>query len=318
MEYTVLACAVIFGADESLLSVKLNNGLTFKRMSMIPMEDDLDSVFQISAEGLHRDYELARIDLNGNDENASDVICLYYSKEISLNKSDEVEYWRSLFNNEKSLLTQFDNNIRIIRLLKEGTVHFKRVAIHMQPKEANHKRVTIIEIGEAQNTKVIQKFSCTKKEIEIINKNISLIQFPLTPKILNSCHVYYDLSYHQPNHISLTLLIICLEMMFLNSENAKKVKLSKRCACFLYEDCNERIICFQKLKTLYEKRCKFVHDGEIIDVNDADIIYLRDCVRKSILKYQINDFVKSDVINNLKALISDLSYFNVQEKVDEI
>lgn len=64
-------CAVIFGADETILNLKLKNGFSFVRRSLIPSKDHLDQDFDTNDIRLRGAYETDRI-----DQETLDVICV--------------------------------------------------------------------------------------------------------------------------------------------------------------------------------------------------------------------------------------------------
>lgn len=290
--YTVTICAIIFGADETLLNVNLDNQFRFKRISI----------------GLRRDYETARIDGN------LDIICAFKSYTICLNRTEVEEYYRKMCDD---VLKYLDDRVRAIRLFVEGPVRFNKLSIKMNSEtvpvgqtDTSSSFITIIPINEAMGTSRISKFHCNDNEVYELNNNISLVKFPLSDMLLNNCHRYYDLSYHQDNFISITLLITCLEILFLNNENAKKEKLAKRCSVFIYDSKNDRLSSYNKLLIAYKKRSDFVHDGDSLQITDKDILFLRDCVRKSLIKYINNQHSKTNVIKMLKTTIENLDYWS--------
>ena len=267
-EYTLIICAGIFGTDETLLSIKLNNRFSFKRMSLIPIKDNLDAIFQVDAMGLRREYETARID------DSLDIICAYYSETVYsetviLEDKDAKDYFNLVCD---KALVDLDNSIRTIRLLVECSLHFKKMSVQMASKtfkfgttNMTYSFKAIIPISEALDTKIMQCFHCARKDINQLNKYLSSMQFPLSNQIVNSCHAYFDLSYHQLNHVSITLLITCLEMLYLHSEQGKKEKLAKRCAYFLYNHKSKRLKCFKRLQDLYKKRSElYITETQLI------------------------------------------------------
>jgi hypothetical protein len=292
-------CAVIFGANETLLKIKLNNGYQFQKMSLIPSVDNLDKIFDTSAMGLRREYETARIDDSLN------VVCAF--KEMSFyNDSQQLDEIFSKICDEA--LSNLDNDIRCIRFVKESPLRFKTLSINIKVGSDN-SYLSLIPIGEATATEEISRFNCTDAEVDEINKFVSECKLPLINSLLNHCFVFYDLSYHQPNSLSIVLLFTCLEMLFLENEQAKKERLSKRCALFLHIGQKSRQECYRILSDLYKKRSNFVHDGNNATIDNGDILYLRECVRKSIIKYRNSDLDKKQTIKDLRLEIDQLDYF---------
>ena len=301
-EYSVYA--VIFGADDSILNISLKDGFRFERKSLNPNVSSLDKVFDVTGFGLRREYEAARI-----DEDSLDVICavkenFYMQESSSLRERFEADVDRDL--------VSLDNQIRILRLIKEGAVRFIRIAFrqdteyHVEDFTLHGNHNDIVPIGEAMVTKRISQFHCDECEVAYINRQIQELCLPLSDSLLNSVHVYYDLSYHTEHCVSVTLLMTALEMLFLErNEGRKENKLSKRCAVYLFKD---NIPLMQtvnnNLLSLYDKRSDFVHEGNAANITDSDIITLREYVRKSMLKALAQTESKQQRIDRLKNYIS--------------
>lgn len=306
-EFLYMVCAVMFGADETLLNIQLRDGFSFVRKSLIPLKDHLDSVFETDAMGLRRDYETARI-----SPQSLDVICAIKEVTIDLNNSDAPNFFHE--ENDKNLIA-LDNQIRAIRFLEECPLRCKKIAFRMdsEPRNINGTEFCdsfceIFPVNESLGTIEITKLNCDETISDKINRELPLISFPLTDELLNMCHVYYDLSYHQGRHLSITLLTTALEMIYLGKEDAKKEKLAKRCAVYLYDRRENQIDCYNSLRQIYKKRSNFVHEGIFDQIEDKDILLLRHYVRKSIFKALSNKTNKKQRITNLKHKIANLDY----------
>lgn len=284
VKFTYTVHAVIFGADESLLKICLTNGFSFTRLSLNPRKNNLDRIFDTTDFGLRREYETARI-----DDHTLDVICAV--KEESFEQS--LVSLDSMFNSIVDLdLASLDNQIRAIRLMKEGPVRFKKMAAHLDfVKDDGEASIpcnynAVIPIGEAMTTRPISKFHCDEEELTFLNSTISGLTFPLSDALFNACHRYYDLSYHTEPCVSVTLLTTALEILFLErNANSKRQKLAKRCAVFLYNNAEQdRMTTYKCLISLYDKRSDFVHEGMAENITKEDIISLRAYVRDSLLK----------------------------------
>ena len=117
--------------------------------------------------------------------------------------------------------------------------------------------------------------------------------------------MYYDLSYHTEKYVSITLLTTALEVLFLKKdEEGKKQRLAKRCACYLYDDDQTIRSTYHKLKEEYKKRSEFVHDGKANGILDEDILFLRNCVRKSLIKAMSSTESKKQRIDDLVKIVT--------------
>lgn len=304
LQFDYSVCAVIFGADETLLKIELKDDFQFIKCSLRACDSNLDRIFDTNDMGLFRDYQQAVI-----DKNSQEVICAVKHKTY---KRLLAKYADQFYRDSDLDLISLDNQIRAIRLLKECPLRFKKIAFNLEIEDfyvGDNTRNSgthnwIHPIGEAMNTKSISKFSCTESEIEEINRQLSLLSFPLQDELLNFCHMYYDLSYHTEKYVSITLLTTALEVLFLKKdEEGKKQRLAKRCACYLYDDDQTILSTYHKLKEEYKKRSEFVHDGKANGILDKDILFLRECVRKSLLKVMSSTESKKQRITKLQSIV---------------
>ena len=92
-------------------------------------------------------------------------------------------------------------------------------------------------------------------------------------------------------------------MIFLKGEQGKKEVLSKRSAVYLYDDKEQVLSHYEKIKRIYKKRSDFVHDGKYQDIARDDIVFLRQCLRTTILKLLDDKRNKTQRITELKAQV---------------
>lgn len=259
---------------------------------------------------LRREYEQARID------ESLDVICIFKELQIRITQKEAKKYFDNICD---YTLKYLDDKIRAIRFFVEASVRFKKLSVKMESEKQIVEETKVsagfssmISIDEAMTTKTIQMFSCTDENIRKLNIDIMNTVFPLSNKLLNSCHIYYDLSYHQSNFVSVTLLITCLEILFLDEERGTmKEPLSKRCSVFLFDTKTDQIDCFNKLVLCYEKRNDFVHGGNYSSITKAEILFLRECVRQALIKHIHTGIDKKSTIKSLKRIISGIDYLKI-------
>lgn len=306
LEFTYSVCAVVFGADESLLKIHLHDGFSFQKRSLNPNVDNLNEVFDTSSIGLRREYESARL-----DQESLDVICAVKYKSY---RRPVVNFQDCYYDDSDLDLVTLDNQIRVIRLIKECPLRFKKIAFHLSSERyylndetsSAVKKNEIVTIPEAVNTQTDLRFHFSDEEVERINRALSEINFPLTDKLLNSCHGYYDLSYHTEKSISITLLITALEILFLKKDaQNKKEMLAKRCAVFLYDGDEQIKNTYSVVKELYKKRSVFVHEGKASAITEEDIITLRSFVRDALLKALSFSENKNQRIVRVKQLVTE-------------
>lgn len=286
--------AVVFGTDASILDLELCNGFSFVRKSLMPSVDHLDKIFDTNTMGLRRDYESARID------ESLDVVCVTKCVELDIKPSEADDYFQKMADES---LVSLDNQIRAIRLLVECPLRCKKIMFRLIYESYTYQH--LFHVNEAMATCEISKFHCSKDDCKVLCRKISEIVFPLSDVVLNTCHMHYDLSYHMNKHISMTLLVAVLEMMYIESELGKKEKLAKRCSTFLFANRGHVLLCYEKLKSIYKKRSEFVHEGKFQEITDDDVLFLRKCVRDSLLKIENEKTTKKERIRNLRRIIED-------------
>lgn len=304
-KYHVIICAVLFGCDDSIIGLDLGNELVVTRKSLHP-KDYLEKIFEIDSMELRREYENARLDMK-----KLDVACIFKEYDYDVSDNSLHSYYDHICS---ELFTYLDNQIRAVRLLLEGPVRYKKLVVKMysSPIEINQCDIpygfcAIMPVGEAYNVKTIQKAHCDN--IGLLRAEMDKITFPITLKYLNQCHLLYDRSYLVTLQEAEVLLITSLEILFLKSENSKKERLSKRCAAFIFESKEERLECYKKLIIEYKKRSDFVHDGNSDEIIEEDILFLRECVRSSLVKLMYVKEEKDDLIHDLKQKINSLEYW---------
>lgn len=294
IEFKYHVCAVLFGTDETILNVSLADGFSFVKKSLHP-KDHLDQVFDTNDNGLRRAYETARI-----DDNTLDVICIEKYASFWGTPQEAGCYFDNQVDTD---LISLDNQIRAVRLIRECTLRCRIISYRMIAEEGEYGPLEYnaqIPISESSGSPEISTFHCDSSDLAELNYRIQHVTFPITNETLNVAHRFYDRSYLEDNYIALTLLIVSLEMIFLTEQTAKKERLSKRCAMFMYTERLEQIECYNKLTNAYKQRSDFVHDGKFTGIDNETIIFLRECVRKVLLSVNPISFNKTQFDHDLK------------------
>lgn len=303
-KYQVVICAVLFGCDDSFVGLDMGEGLIIERKSLVPI-DCLDKIFEVDAMGLRREYETARI-----DSESLDVACIYKAYEYVADNKSAHDYYERI---SSELFTYLDNQVRAIRLLTEGPVRYKKLAVKLcsetymvSATSTSCSYSGIMPVGEAYGVQTFIKAHCDS--IETLRAEMDRISFPIEVGYLQQCHILYDRSYLVTLPEAEILLITALEVLFLQSEDCKKEKLSKRCAVFLWKSGEERLTYYQKIRDEYKNRSDYVHEGNTRKISAEGVIFLRECVRNSLLRLLYAPQDKSVLIKNLKGEIQKINY----------
>lgn len=295
-KYQVVICAVLFGCDDSLIGLNMGNGIAIERKSLHPI-DSLDTIFEMDERGLRRDYVEARI----NTENF-DVPCIYKTYEYMADRQSVEAYHAEICS---ELLVYLDNQIRSIRLLLEGPVRFKKLAVKIHSKKYMLNKTTvnwsysaIMPIGEAHGVQTLTKAHYAN--IINLRNEMKKIKFQIDVEILQQCHLLYDSSFLVTLPESEILLMVALAVLFLKSEKCKKEQVSKRCSVFLFDCEEDRLKCYKNLRNEYQKRSEYIHDRNARRISEEGILFLRDCVRNSLFVLLSAPREKCQLISNLK------------------
>jgi hypothetical protein len=293
-EFDVVICAVLFGCNDSLIGLDLGRGFKIKELSLYP-KDKLNNIFEIDEMELRREYETARL----NDKNLS-VACIYYEGKFIGDEKKSHEYFATYLCGE--LFTYLDNQIRTIRLLLEGPLRYEKIAIKMSNPLKRYTHFCIIPIGEAFDVYSISKVQCDS--IEWLSKKMKTIKFPFFSPFIVQAHILYDRSYMVTLPEAEVLLITSLEILYINDRCYKKECLAKRCSTYLDAKKDDKIKRYNELRNQYKNRSDYIHDGTSDKITKDDIIFLRRCVRESILKMIKYPQGKNELITTLKKTIA--------------
>jgi len=304
-KYQVVICAVLFGCDDSFVGLDMGEGLMIERKSLVP-KDSLDKIFEVDAMGLRRDYETARIGAE-----SLDVACIYKAYEYLADNKSAHDYYEQI---SSELFICLDNQVRAIRLLTEGPVRYLKLAVKLCSETYMFGETSmscsysgIMPVGEAYGVQTISKAHC--QNVETLRTEMNKIAFPIEIEYLQQCHVLFDRSYLVTLPEAEILLITALEVLFLKSEEGKREKLSKRCAVFIYETEKDRLKYYRKLRDEYKNRSDYVHDGNARKISAEGILFLRGCVRSSLLRLLSTPQEKRVLISNLKIEIEKIDYW---------
>lgn len=296
--------ALIVGADETLLKINLTDGFRFKSFSLDSDKDSLEKTFDVTPMGVHREFKEAII-----DSETQSIICAIKEANYTFPVGSYYEQLEQLIDADLRLL---NNQIKAIRFAQECFLRFGKISFQFIVTKCKMGDVSVsfnlnkvIPYGEAMGAKLVSRFHCTEQEAKRINEQIANLSFPLSDSTLNSCHKYYDLSYHTDLFISISLLMTALEILFLKKDAGnKKEMLAKRCAVFLYDGNKQIKNTYTAIKELYKKRSEFVHEGIESAVTKEDIITVRSFVRDALLKALSRHENKSQRIDRVQQLVT--------------
>ncbi len=112
--------------------------------------------------------------------------------------------------------------------------------------------------------------------------------------------------------IGFLLLMMSMEVLFVDGRSELSRRLAQRCAFLNGRDSGERKAIFHRVEDLYNRRSRLVH-GDLfdqkgfLDVSKADSSFATDLVRVSLLRFIALSRMKSDLMKSLDRAIFDSS-----------
>ena len=299
IKYDCSICAVVFGVDESILNIELTDGYRFVKKSIMSKENGLMDFFDKDFSSIQREFYPALIGFNS-------VICIVKNEQLKFERSqiDKIsnDYYKQEFDS-------VEDQLETIRLLNEGYIRIRQFSAKMEPELIEGVIWQPPKINPNGTVNVpTNNFSNLHINKTQINATNEMLKEKLLSKLENeiyTAHRFYDVSYAMEPAIAVTLLSTALEVLFLTKKdkNNKKTMMAKRCASYIENtkhDINRVYLC---LKDTYEKRSDFVHEGNALFVTETQVVFLRECVRKSILKALDSTETKTERIIRLKEFV---------------
>lgn len=312
LDYKYTVCAVVFGADKSILNLRLKDGFRFVLSSLNPKIDHhIDEKLQTEIFELRREYETAIVESNGLE-----VICIEKELKKFITTNTASEWYEEQVNKD---LESLDKQIRLIRLLCECSLRYKVASFRMYSEEPN-KACSITGYSRVCfNAKIpspdsvaggISSFNCTENEIKSLQWHFDRFRFPIQNTYLNGAYLHYDKSYFLDKYLAIIELISALESLYLSDRDGKKERLAKRLSVNLFDTRIDRVKCYNFVKNAYEKRSEVVHEGQLDGVDDDTILLLRQYLRTTILKAKQDSFTQKEFAAALKDKVKGLDYFS--------
>ena len=307
--------AILFSVDERVFDINLHSGYGIAKKSLHPTMDHLEREYGLNHEELRRQYDSAVIDESLN------VPCAYKEIQLDYNENSIDDVIRKVNNQITEELNGLDRQLRLIRLLTECAISFKVFRFVGEiyynddsalPKWRRYGPLSCSSpIPEAYARTTEYKTIWDSGSIAVIN-NVLFESLP-SDEVWSPAFGLYDASYFQLNNPNsnanaLLLLMICLEMMFLDKKDSKVNPLSKRCAIYIGSSVEDRINIYNGIKSMYKLRSDYVHDGNL-DATGDDVRKLREYVRLALQKYKQEKRSKGQMIEDMKAEVAKCEYF---------
>lgn len=311
IEIEVHIKAILFGVDETIVeNLKLGNEYEIIKDSMT--NHRLWEEFDYTAFGIRRVYEEAKLnkklDVAILNKKINTTYDANFKKDIGHLIEDKqiIEVISEIENIEMNYI---DKKMRIIRLYKENAFNIKELLIntYMIDENANKHLCSNSKIpfpdrifGEVEKLHLNSPDEIKDINTFISNFNLNFPNSNFESNILSSACFLYDQSYHAPViTLRFMVCVIGIESLLVDGNSELSYKLSRNCAMLLSNNASEYLTLFKKIRDIYNKRSKFVHNGIVENIEDTDVIYVRTILRKIIFKIVDKNISQANLIKEL-------------------
>ena len=178
----------------------------------------------------------------------------------------------------------FDEKLALMRLFKEGHLFMLERYYFFEDDETP---IFSVKTGMGKDVGRGITYSLEKSELQDLQTFIQNIEFPFIEPSLRIAGQNFEMAYSiNHKHLSFLVLMISMESLFNPSgEGELTYRISRNTAVLIGKDKEDSANICTKMKELYVKRCKIVHNGKSNNVTEDDVRDLRNYVRKSIQEF---------------------------------
>ena len=179
----------------------------------------------------------------------------------------------------EELHSSIQDKLRLLRLFKEGNISLEFSCLyHLKDSQPS-------VVGLCREWPIADKttFHLNDKEVLEAQSFIEDVTIPFKYQFLQLAFEAFELSYEvYDSALAFLSLMISMETMFNKKDRELQYSISRNAAVLLGSTCKESQDIFREVKSLYGKRSAIVHQGERNKVSKADVLKLRDYIRRSI------------------------------------
>ncbi|QIL88336.1 hypothetical protein GNX18_00025 [Microbulbifer sp. SH-1] len=271
--------------DHSILEVDFGRGFIVEAMNMSEFAHICEEDFGIADVWIKLDYDwgccsqdafkrpehvyLIRKTLHDYPE---------YSGESDDAKS-RVVYWDLEHAYQNKIIEYLQDKIRKLRLLKEGSIRlsieiFFRIEDDIWEMDSSRESTLACEN---------RLFHLTKSELREANDYLSDGLIDSKHKYLQFAVENFELSYSISQYqLEFLSLMISLEALLNDANSELRFRVSRGCAVLLGKTKSESNAVLKIVKDLYDKRSVLVHTGNQNKITKADVLQLKDIVRRAL------------------------------------
>lgn len=296
MKFEIEIKAILSGVDESVINnLDIGNNYAITKDSLT--NSTLYSSFDYTVLGVRRIYEDSKINDNLN------VALLSKTFDIEISSNNCEDPINKLHNIEEQEINYVDNKMRLVRLYSENGFNIKEMLFNcyiINGCERNSYLTSKIPFPDKIHSEIKKLHIENKNEINMFICSFNTDNLNYSKNLLDKALFLYDQSYYAP---VLTLrfmtCIIGLETLLVDGNNELSYKLSRNCSMLLSNNIDEYKEISAKVKKMYDKRSKYVHNADVKNLSFQDELDARDILRRTIRKVCLSNTEKSKLLKQL-------------------
>ena len=190
-----------------------------------------------------------------------------------------VAYWDVEHTYQDKIIDYLQGQIRKLRLLKEGSIRLS-LELFVRIEDDSWEMDSSRESTSACENRL---FFLTRRELREANAYLSDGLIDSKHKYLQFAVQNFELSYSISQYqLEFLSLMISLEALLNDANSELRFRVSRGCAVLLGKTKAESNSVFKLVKNLYDKRSVLVHTGDQSKIAKADVLQLKDIVRRSL------------------------------------
>ena len=281
---------LLANVDPSILNLKLEYGF---EVNKIPFADALFYLSLLDGVGENNKATFTKL---FNNKIISNESIYFISKTFpDLSKNDGKDFYMK----DKKLVYEYLLPIMsLLRLFKEGNICIPlRYYYFFYPGPVKFR-----EDYDSASIIVEEPFKIVKSEVKEINEFIHSVKLPVNHDYLGLALETFELSY-STEHLNLNFLNLMnsLEILFNPGKDVKNKKhnIADNAAKLLAKSKEQLLDLYNQFILYYDIRSKITHEGRS-NINEDDLLILRNHVRESIKKCIKLDCEKEQLLRSLK------------------
>ncbi|RLC35788.1 hypothetical protein DRH29_05765 [candidate division Kazan bacterium] len=288
---------VLANVDQSILKYRLEHGF---EITSVPVDEAVHFISNL--ENLPRELVYDKLFFPYPCINSSEKRIYFISKkmigEIKLDYRGRVieipkEVWNFAGKHVHEYLRQ---TLRLMRLFKEGNI-FMPLSYYYYEEGGIPKSFMRTSTSLPLSREL---YHLEDSEIPKLHKFLKEFTLPFQKDFLRLAFENFEESYHvTKRYLAFLSLMIGLEALFNPGGGETRYRVSRNVAVLLGRNREDSKAIFENVKKLYDKRSKVIHSGKVDEIEEVDVLNLRNYLRESIKKIYRMGIEKDELLEKL-------------------